>query len=127
VWQSHAHANGDTDGYCYCHGYRHSDSDANGNFYGHGNSHCYGNSHRYGYSGAEGYSDTATSSDTTAPTVRLVDRRSVIVSCFGNSRANLASSLFCHLSFVTAHLLCVAGRNFRSTRSEPSSRPAAEP
>jgi hypothetical protein len=29
--------------------------------------------------------------------------------------------------FVTAHLLCVARRNFRSTRSETSSRPAAEP
>ena len=65
---------------------------ANGNCYGHGNSNCNGDCHRYGYSGAEGYSDTETSSDTTASTVRLVDRRSVIVSCFGNSRANLASS-----------------------------------
>ncbi len=76
LWESHA--DGDTDGHSYCDGYRHSYSDANSNCYGHGNSHSYGYFHANGDSGAEGYSVTETSSDTTAPTVRLVDWRSVI-------------------------------------------------
>jgi hypothetical protein len=91
-------------GNCYRDCDRHGYSDGNGNChtdgncYGHGNSHSHGD--RYGYrhpngdSGTEGYSITETSSDTTAPTVRRVDRRSVISLLFGNSRANLASSLF---------------------------------
>ena len=79
-----ANANGITErncyGYCYCDCDRY--SDGNCNCYGHGNSHSHGD--RYGYwhsnrdSGTEGYSVTKASSDTTAPTVRLVDRRSVI-------------------------------------------------
>ena len=79
-------------GNCYC------DCDCDRHGYSDGNSHSHGD--RYGYChangdfAAEGYSITETSSDTAAPTVRLVDRRSVIVSCFGNSRANLASSRY---------------------------------
>jgi hypothetical protein len=68
------------------------------------NCHSNGNSHSDGYSygycntncdcTAAGYTHAEATSDTAAPAVRLVDRRSVIVSCFGNSRANLASSPF---------------------------------
>ena len=71
---------------CDTHRYGYSDSHRHG--YSNGNSNTDGNSHshgdRYGYChangdfAAEGYSVTETSSDTTAPTVRLVDRRSVI-------------------------------------------------
>ena len=67
-------------GHCDCD--RHGYSDANGNCYANGKCHSHGD--RYGYCypngdcDAEGYSVTETSSDTTAPTVRLVDRRSVI-------------------------------------------------
>ncbi len=69
-------------GNCYCDCDRYGYSDGNCNCYGHGNSHSHGD--RYGYCypngdfAAEGYSITETSSDTAAPTVRLVDRRSVI-------------------------------------------------
>jgi len=95
LWQSHADANVDTDGNCYSYSYSYSNCD------------CDPNQHARTY--AEGYSITKTSSDTTAPTVRLVDRRSVIVSYFGNSRANLASSRFysagCSLRLISCALL----------------------
>ena len=62
--------------------YGYSDGNCNCNCYGHGNSHSHGD--RYGYChangdfAAEGYSITEASWNTTAPTVRLVDRRSII-------------------------------------------------
>ena len=124
MWQSHADV--DTDGNCYCHclgnsnsnSNSNSDSDPNGNCYTDGNfyrySQRYGYCHRNGYGGAEGYSVTETSSDTTAPTVRLVDWRSVIVSCFGNSRANLASSCFMPRAGCEYSLL----KEIRNVRSE---------
>jgi hypothetical protein len=82
--QSVANANGITEpnGNCYCDCDRHGYSDGNCNCYA--NSNCHSHGDRYGYwhsngdSGTEGYSITETSSDTTAPTVRLIDRRSVI-------------------------------------------------
>ena len=96
-------------------------------------SHSHSNSHRTATAtatataGAEVYSDTEASSDTAAPTVRLVDRRSVIVSCLGTRERTSRVPCFIPVLFATTHLLRVAGRNFRSTRSETSSRPAAEP
>jgi hypothetical protein len=95
------------DGNCYRDCDRHGYSD--GNCYRDGNGNCHSHGDRYGYChangdvAAEGYSITETSSDTTAPTVRLVDRRSVISLLFGNSRANLASSCFIPLLFATTH------------------------
>ena len=79
-----ANANGITERNCYC------DCDCDRYGYSDGNCNCHSHGDRYGYwhsngychangdSGTEGYSITETSSDTTAPTVRLVDRRSVI-------------------------------------------------
>ena len=79
-----ANTNGITErnGYCNCDCDRYGYSDGNCNCNGHGNSHSHGD--RYGYChangdfAAEGYSITEASWNTTAPTVRLVDRRSVI-------------------------------------------------
>jgi len=79
-----ANTNGITERNCYgdCYGDCDRYSDGNCICYGHGNSHSHSDRYGYcypnGYSGAEGYSITETSSDTTDPTVRLVDRRSVI-------------------------------------------------
>ena len=67
-------------GNCYRDCDRHGYSDGNGyaNRYCHSHGDRYGYCHSNGYCVAEAYSITETSSDTTAPTVRLVDRRSVI-------------------------------------------------
>ena len=119
-------------GNCYCDCDRHGYSYANGHGNRHGNGNRHGDRYSYchpnGYCVAEAYSITETSSDTTAPTVGLVDRRSVISLLFGNSRANLASFPFyppcCSRLLIDCALL---EEIFVARDQRPVRGPAAEP